>query len=188
MTSLEVFDPPMCCSTGVCGPTVDPALVRFSADLQWLAHQGIRVDRYNLGQQPQAFVANPLVKAALNREGNRCLPLILVNGSVAVQGSYPPREELAKLAGLSQSPQGLSPEAVTELVAIGAAVAAHCESSFRRHVERAKQLGVSNEDMMRAVRTAQTVEQTPAKAMLEMARRTLESAPAALPVLKTCCG
>jgi len=68
MKKLEVFDPPMCCSSGVCGPEVDPVLPRFAADLQWLAAQGVSVERYNLSQQPQAFVANPLVKAAL-REG-----------------------------------------------------------------------------------------------------------------------
>ena len=65
MKKLEVFDPPMCCSSGVCGPEVDPVLPRFAADLQWLAGQGVSVERYNLSQQPQAFVANPLVKAAL---------------------------------------------------------------------------------------------------------------------------
>ena len=31
MTHLQVFDPPMCCSTGVCGPQVDPELPRFAA-------------------------------------------------------------------------------------------------------------------------------------------------------------
>lgn len=34
--TLEVFYPPMCCSTGVCGPKVDTKLVQFSADLEWL--------------------------------------------------------------------------------------------------------------------------------------------------------
>jgi hypothetical protein len=29
---LDVFDPAMCCSTGVCGPEVDPQLVQFAAD------------------------------------------------------------------------------------------------------------------------------------------------------------
>lgn len=26
---IEVFDPPMCCSSGVCGPAVDPVFPRF---------------------------------------------------------------------------------------------------------------------------------------------------------------
>lgn len=100
MKRVEVFDPPMCCSTGVCGPKVDPALVKFAADLHWLANQKIAVERYNLAQQPQAFAANALVKTALHEHGNDCLPLILLDGSIISEGRYPSREELARLAGV----------------------------------------------------------------------------------------
>ena len=100
MKRVDVFDPPMCCSTGVCGPNVDPALVRFSADLHWLANQRIAVERYNLAQQPQAFAANEVVKAALREHGNECLPLILLNGSIISKGCYPTRDELARLTGV----------------------------------------------------------------------------------------
>ena len=55
MVVLQVFDPPMCCSTGVCGPKVNPALPRFAADLNWLKSQGVHVERFNLAQNPDAF-------------------------------------------------------------------------------------------------------------------------------------
>ncbi|MDR3702931.1 MAG: arsenite efflux transporter metallochaperone ArsD [Candidatus Sulfopaludibacter sp.] len=100
MTRVEVFDPPLCCSTGVCGPNVDPVLLRFAADLHWLANQRIAVERYNLAQQPQAFAANEIVKAALTEHGNLCLPLILLNGAVISQGCYPNRQDLARLTGV----------------------------------------------------------------------------------------
>ena len=100
MKTIEVFDPPMCCSTGVCGPVVDPTLPRFVADLHWLANQGVRVSRFNLAQEPQAFAANESVKAALTQEGNDCLPLILINGQIASKGIYPDRRKLAELMGL----------------------------------------------------------------------------------------
>lgn len=100
MKKMEVFDPPLCCSTGVCGPKVDPALVRFAADLHWLAKQKIAVERYNLAQQPQAFAASAVVKNALKEHGNDCLPLILLDGSIVSQGRYPTRGELAVLAGI----------------------------------------------------------------------------------------
>jgi hypothetical protein len=100
MKKLEVFDPPMCCSTGVCGPTVDPALVRFTADLHWLANQRIAVERFNLAQQPQAFAASAVVKTALKERGNECLPLIILDGSIISEGTYPTRDQLARLAGL----------------------------------------------------------------------------------------
>ena len=100
MKAIEIFDPPMCCSTGVCGPTVDPVLPRFVADLHWLANQGVSVTRYNLAQEPQAFAANAAVKTALASNGNDCLPLILVNGEIASKGTYPDRKQLAELTGL----------------------------------------------------------------------------------------
>ena len=108
----------MCCSTGVCGPQVDPALVRFAADLHWLANQRIAVERYNLAQQPQAFAANALVKSALHEHGNDCLPLILLDGSIISESRYPSREELARLTGVQAdetpeaSPHTASPNAV----------------------------------------------------------------------------
>ena len=100
MTKVQVFDPPMCCSTGVCGPSVDPALARFSSDLHWLANQSIAVERYNLAQQPQAFAASEVVKTALKQHGNECLPLILLNGAVVSKGCYPTRDDLARLTGV----------------------------------------------------------------------------------------
>ena len=69
---IQVLDPPMCCSTGVCGPAVDPELVRFAADLDWLKRQGVEVERHNLSQQPAAFSGNDVVNAALSKDGNDC--------------------------------------------------------------------------------------------------------------------
>jgi hypothetical protein len=100
MTVLRVFDPPMCCSTGVCGPSVDPELARFSADLAWLESQGVTIERYNLAQQPAAFVTTAAVKDALTARGNDCLPLVLVGDRIATEGTYPSRETLAALAGV----------------------------------------------------------------------------------------
>ena len=106
MNKVEVFDPPMCCSTGVCGPSVDPALVTFATDLHWLANQGIAVERYNLAQQPQAFAASEVVKTALQQHGNECLPLILLNGAAISKGCYPTRDELARLTGVEPDQPG----------------------------------------------------------------------------------
>jgi AhpD family alkylhydroperoxidase len=190
MIEIAVFDPPMCCSTGVCGPNVDPKLTRFAADLQWLSHEGIHVERYNLSQQPQAFATNQLVKAALEKEGNQCLPMILVQGQIVSKGAYPVRAELARFCGMGAAAPAASiyTDAVAELVAIGAAIAANCEPCFKYHFQKARQLDVSREDMMRAVKTAQSVKETPARAMLQLAQKYLEGEPAGLPVVQSCCG
>jgi len=70
----------MCCSTGVCGPSVDPELARFESDLRWLATQGADVTRYNLAQEPGEFAGRPVVAAMLTSGGEDVLPIVLVDG------------------------------------------------------------------------------------------------------------
>ena len=88
MKSIQVYDPPMCCSTGLCGTEVDPALVSFASLLNQLSRQGVQVERYNLGQQPMAFVQNCTVKALLDQEGMEVLPLIFLDGAIFQKGRY----------------------------------------------------------------------------------------------------
>lgn len=100
MTTIQIFDPALCCSTGVCGVDVDQQLVDFSADIDWAKQNGAQIERFNLAQQPLAFAENPLVKAFLERSGAEALPLILVDGDVALAGRYPQRSELARWTGI----------------------------------------------------------------------------------------
>lgn len=79
----------MCCSTGVCGPAVDPILPQFAGFLHQLKAHGVRVERYNLAQQPLAFVQNAKVKAFLDAQGAERLPLIFIDGEVVLEGAYP---------------------------------------------------------------------------------------------------
>lgn len=102
MTTIQVFDPSLCCSSGVCGVDVDQQLVDFAGDVNWLKQQGGQIERFNLAQQPMAFAENPVVKGFLEHSGQEGLPLILVNGEVALTGRYPRRAELARWAGISQ--------------------------------------------------------------------------------------
>ena len=95
MVKVQVYDKPMCCSTGVCGPQVDPVLPQFAADLKWLSDQGPDVERFNLAQQPGEFASNPVVQQLLSSEGVDCLPLVVVDGNVVSRSEYPSRESLA---------------------------------------------------------------------------------------------
>lgn len=99
MKTIQVYDKPMCCSTGICGPQVDPVLPRFAADLDWLKSQGYQVERFNLAQQPMAFTQNTEVHRLLGTEGTDCLPLILVDGRVVSRSQYPTREVLVMWIG-----------------------------------------------------------------------------------------
>lgn len=106
--TIRVFDPAMCCSSGVCGPSIDPELARFAADVDWLQKQGVKVERFNLSQQPAAFAEASAVKAALER-GTDVLPLVMVDDRVAVEGAYPSRETLAALAGVVVKKLAMAP-------------------------------------------------------------------------------
>ena len=113
MKTIEVYDPALCCSTGVCGVTVDGALVAFAADAEWAKQKGAKVERFNLSQQPLAFAQNPTVKGFLERSGAEALPLVLLEGEIALAGRYPTRAELGRWIGVELSerpPMAASPE------------------------------------------------------------------------------
>ena len=97
---VQVYDPPMCCPSGVCGADVDKNLVAFAVSLKWLQMNGVQVERFNPSHQFDAFADNPLVTRTVNEKGIECLPLILVNGEIVSAGTYPNRHELADMIGL----------------------------------------------------------------------------------------
>lgn len=109
MKSIQIFDPAMCCSTGVCGVDVDQQLVNISADLDWAKQQGAEIQRFNLAQQPMEFANNQVVRNFLERSGDEALPLVLVDGEVALAGRYPNRIELARWAGIKHAEFEIKP-------------------------------------------------------------------------------
>lgn len=107
MKTIQIYDRPMCCSTGVCGPSVDPVLPRFAADLDWLKSLGHQVDRYNLAQQPMAFTQNTQIHQLLATRGTDCLPVVLVDGQVVSHGKYPVRDQLTAWINRSEAEYSL---------------------------------------------------------------------------------
>lgn len=87
----------MCCSTGVCGPEVDPVLPRVAGMLSQIEGAGVQVERFNLSQQPMAFVQNAEVRAILDKEGTEALPLIFVDDRLRLKGAYPEAEQRSAL-------------------------------------------------------------------------------------------
>ncbi len=129
MKRIEVFDPSLCCSTGVCGVDVDQALVNFAADIDWARQNGAHVERFNLAQQPQAFADNAAARAVLETAGQEGLPLILVDGRQMLTGRYPTRGELADWLGGNAGASPLTPQAAPPACCAGAGKAAESAKS-----------------------------------------------------------
>jgi hypothetical protein len=104
MKNLTIYDPAMCCPSGICGADIDQKLVDFAADLDWLKREGIEVRRINLSQEPALFAANEQVKTILETSGIEGLPVILAGDEMQSSGQYPDRAQLAKMAGVTIAP------------------------------------------------------------------------------------
>ncbi len=95
----------MCCSTGLCGPEPDAALIQFAANLKALTAEGVAVERFNLAQRPEAFVAQPAVRTAIETLGTDVLPLVVRDGQIVSHSRYPSLAELRMLATPESTPE-----------------------------------------------------------------------------------
>src|SRR5690625_4237403 len=99
---MEIFEPAMCCPTGLCGVGIDPELLRISTVLGALEKNGVNVERFNLSSTPQAFVDNQVANEFVNSRGVDELPIIVVDGEIAITGRYPTNEEFVSLLGIPE--------------------------------------------------------------------------------------
>ena len=97
---IEIYDPVMCCSSGLCGPALDPVLVKMNDAVLALKKQGVEVERFNLAQQIKEFMTNKIVADLLSKNGKKILPIIIVNGKVFRTGQYPSYEDLCRVLGI----------------------------------------------------------------------------------------
>jgi len=102
MSKIEIFDPAMCCETGICGPGIDQELLRVVTTINKLTTKGISVIRYGLSSNPQAFVDNKKVNEYLMKEEAEILPITLVDGEVVKTREYPTTAEFAQWSGVSK--------------------------------------------------------------------------------------
>ncbi len=126
--TVEVFEPALCCATGVCGEDVDQSLVTFSADLDYVRGSGGNVRRYNLASEPLAFAESEAVRGFLQVVGSKGLPLVLVNGVTAMTGGYPDRARLAEWAGVVAPAEAGSAAAPAGATMLGLTAAAPTSS------------------------------------------------------------
>ncbi|MDP4127808.1 MAG: arsenite efflux transporter metallochaperone ArsD [Bacillota bacterium] len=103
MKKMQIFEPAMCCPTGLCGVGVDPELLRISTVLNALKKHGIEVDRFNLTSAPMEFVNNKAINDLLNTKGIDDLPAIVLDGEILLTGRYPTNEEFTKILDIPMS-------------------------------------------------------------------------------------
>jgi len=100
IVKVEIYDPAMCCSSGLCGPAIDPVLVKVNDAIIALKRQNVEVERFNLAQQTKLFLENKTVADLLHKNGKKVLPITFVNGAVLKIGDYPTYEELCASLGI----------------------------------------------------------------------------------------
>ena len=91
---VEFFDPPMCCPTGICGPTIDQALLDLNEMVMALQSQGVSVARYQMTSHPNAFLGNDEVMKLVREQQMAALPITVVRGKVIKTNTYPSLEEV----------------------------------------------------------------------------------------------
>ena len=102
MKTMKIFEPALCCPTGICGVGVDPELLRISTVLETLKKHGASVDRFNLNSAPAEFIADQTINTYINEKGTDGLPAVMVDGKIVITGRYPTNEEFVKLLDLSE--------------------------------------------------------------------------------------
>ena len=102
---VDIYDAPMCCSSGLCGPVLDPVLVAVNDTLLALAKQGVTVARFNPVQQLKEVMANGEVAAAIHHGGKKVLPIVFANGRLVKSGAYPSYEEICDILGIKPLPK-----------------------------------------------------------------------------------
>lgn len=90
---IELFEPAMCCSSGVCGPSVDPKLVKLQETLRLMEEKGIEVNRYNLSSDLEVFAKNDAIGKVLKEQGPHALPVIYIDGELIAEHKYPTTDE-----------------------------------------------------------------------------------------------
>ncbi|MDW2800165.1 arsenite efflux transporter metallochaperone ArsD [Clostridium boliviensis] len=112
MKTMKIYEPAMCCSTGLCGVGVDTELLRISTVLNTLENNGVHVDRFNLSNNPQKFVTNQTINNYVKENGVDGLPVVVIDDEITITGRYPTNDEFVKLLNVPENYIGEKPDAV----------------------------------------------------------------------------
>ena len=91
---VEIFDPPLCCPTGLCGPVLDTTLVDLSEAINMLQADGRTVVRHMMTADPQAFMRNREVYQLIRERQLAVLPITVVRGRIVKTDAYASLDEM----------------------------------------------------------------------------------------------
>lgn len=99
MKTMKIYEPAMCCPTGLCGVSVDPELLRISTVLNTLEKKGAPVERFNLTSAPMEFVTTKVISEHLMKDAES-LPITTLDGEIVMTGRYPSNDEFVTMLDL----------------------------------------------------------------------------------------
>ncbi|MBN1368714.1 MAG: arsenite efflux transporter metallochaperone ArsD [Dehalococcoidaceae bacterium] len=91
---VTIYEPNLCCSSGVCGPNPDQALIRLQDTIAKIKELGVETQRFTITSHPREFTRNPEVMKLLQQNQLEALPITEIDGKIVKTGSYPSLEEL----------------------------------------------------------------------------------------------
>ena len=106
MKEIQIYEPAMCCSTGLCGVSINQELLRVSTIINTLSNKGFKIVRYNLSANPEAFLQNTKVNKYLNDNGAEILPITLLSGEIIKTKNYPTNIEFEAMLGVKLDIRG----------------------------------------------------------------------------------
>jgi hypothetical protein len=102
MKDIKIYDPALCCPTGLCGVNIDPELMRIAVVVETLKKKGIIVERFNLRDHPMVYVDTKVINEALMKETADILPIITVDGEIVIKKAYPTNKQIAEWLGIPE--------------------------------------------------------------------------------------
>lgn len=103
MKKMSIYEPALCCDTGLCGVSIDPELLRISTLLSELKKKGVVIDRFNLNSAPMAFVNNKVINSFIYEKGVDELPAVMLDDEIIITGRYPSNEEIISFLNIPKS-------------------------------------------------------------------------------------
>jgi len=93
---LIIYEGMLCCSTGICGPEPNQALIQLSEDVKRLQAEfpDESITRVSMSFNAQMFLQSPDILELLKKQGTEILPISTLNGKILVEQRYMTYDEM----------------------------------------------------------------------------------------------